>query len=73
MELEPLIFSKKINVTGIEIQEPEIDLVQSDAGIWNFASLGAKSPANPPRRLPVAGRRVIAVDARFDRQAGKDY
>jgi len=46
-ELEPLILSRKLNVTGIEIVSPEIDLVQSNAGVWNFASLGSKSPAQP--------------------------
>jgi AsmA protein len=46
VELEPLLFSKKLNVTGIEIENPEIDLIQSDSGTWNFASLGAKS--SPP-------------------------
>ncbi len=48
VELEPLLFSKKLNVTGIEIQDPEIALVQSDAGVWNFASLGTKTQATPP-------------------------
>ena len=48
VELEPLLFSKKLNVTGIEIQDPEIALVQSDAGVWNFASLGTKTQGNPP-------------------------
>jgi AsmA protein len=48
VELEPLLFSKKLNVTDIEIQEPEIALVQSDAGAWNFASLGTKTQTNPP-------------------------
>jgi len=43
VELQPLIFSKKLNVTGIEIDAPEIALIQSDTGTWNFASLGAKS------------------------------
>src|SRR5258708_6465682 len=48
VELEPLIFSKKLNVTGIEIQDPEIALIQSDAGTWNFASVGGKSSAPAP-------------------------
>jgi AsmA protein len=48
VELQPLIFSKKLNVTGIEIQDPEIELIQSDAGTWNFASLGGKSSAPAP-------------------------
>jgi len=52
VELEPLLFSKKLVVTGIEIQEPEIALVQSDAGVWNFASLGTKTQTNPPPAAP---------------------
>jgi AsmA protein len=52
VELQPLIFSKKLNVTGIEIDGPEIDLIQSDTGTWNFASLGAKSSAPAPAPAP---------------------
>lgn len=54
VELEPLIFSKKLNVTGIEIEDPEIALAQSDAGVWNFASLGTKTQAKPPAAEPSA-------------------
>src|ERR1700719_4483495 len=43
VELQPLIFSKKLNVTGVEIDAPQIELIQSDTGVWNFATLGAKS------------------------------
>src|SRR5579872_6269122 len=48
VELEPLIFSKKLNVTGIEIANPDINLIQSDSGTWNFASLGSKSSSPAP-------------------------
>ena len=54
VELEPLIFSKKLNVTGIEIEDPEIALVQSDAGVWNFATLGTKNQAKPAAAEPPA-------------------
>src|SRR4051794_32948473 len=47
VELAPLIFSKKLNVTGLTIDEPEIVLLQSDSGEWNFSSLGAKPQQNP--------------------------
>jgi AsmA protein len=40
VELQPLIFSRKLNVTGIEIDGPEIALIQSRNGAWNFSSLG---------------------------------
>jgi AsmA protein len=39
-------------VTGIEIGAPEIDLIQSDTGTWNFASLGAKSATPAPPAAP---------------------
>ncbi|HLH31110.1 MAG TPA: AsmA family protein [Terriglobia bacterium] len=51
-ELWPLIFSHKLNVTGITIDKPEILLLQSPAGEWNFSSLGtstgSKKAAAPP-------------------------
>lgn len=53
VELQPLIFSKKLNVTGVEIDDPEIALIQSDTGTWNFASLGGKSTA--PATAPSSG------------------
>ena len=48
VELQPLIFSKKLNVTGVAIDGPEIYLIQSDTGTWNFASFGAKSSTPAP-------------------------
>ena len=43
VELKPLIFERKLNVTGITIEKPEISLIQTPAGQWNFASLGTSS------------------------------
>jgi AsmA protein len=50
VELIPLIFSKKLNVTGITISEPRVRLIQNRKGVWNYASLGAarEKPAAPP-------------------------
>jgi AsmA protein len=58
VELMPLIFSHKLNVTGVTIDDPEIALLQSPAGEWNFSTLGTskaaekqpapKTPAPPP-------------------------
>jgi AsmA protein len=51
VELWPLISSRKVNVTGITIDQPAIALIQSESGDWNFSSLGAKkgsaAPASP--------------------------
>ena len=54
VELRPLIFSSKLNVTGLTIDQPEIVLLQSDSGDWNFSSLGAQAPVNAPPAEPAA-------------------
>ena len=51
VDLMPLIFSHKLNVTGITIEQPEIALLQSASGDWNFSGLGASSQA---RAAPAA-------------------
>ena len=49
VELMPLIFHRKLNVTGITIVEPQVRLIQNRRGLWNYASLGAnvEKPATP--------------------------
>src|SRR4051812_38767346 len=51
-ELQPLLFSCKLNVSGITIDDPEIVLFQAASGAWNFSSLGStktgKASADPP-------------------------
>lgn len=52
VELMPLIFSRAIHVTGVTLQQPQIELLQSKAGNWNFSNLGGsksvvKAPAKP--------------------------
>ncbi len=39
VELLPLIFSKTLNVTGITIDEPQVTLLHTAAGVWNFSTL----------------------------------
>ncbi len=45
VELMPLLLSRKLNVTRIAVDQPQIDLVQNAAGVWNFSSIGANSSA----------------------------
>jgi AsmA protein len=64
VELIPLIFSRKLNVTGIALDEPQIALLKAANGAWNFSSLGGtgtkkvpeseKSAASTPQNLSVA-------------------
>jgi AsmA protein len=46
VEVLPLIFSKRLNVRSFTISDPQIALVRSSSGTWNFSSLGSKSAAN---------------------------
>src|SRR5271154_2129381 len=54
VEIMPLIFSKTLNVTGITIQNPEVNLLHNPAGQWNYSTLGgasaksAQKPASTP-------------------------
>jgi AsmA protein len=45
VNLGALIFSRRVAVTSIAIDQPQIWLLQSAAGDWNFSTLGAKSSA----------------------------
>jgi AsmA protein len=61
VELMPLIFSKKLNVTGVVLDEPQITLLKAANGTWNFSTLGgpsAKESAEPakegaPKKLSI--------------------
>ena len=48
VELLPLVMSRKINVTEITIDQPQISLLQTPAGNWNYATLGSKSAPQQP-------------------------
>lgn len=41
--LMPLIFSKKLEVLSLTIDGPDVSLIRSKSGTWNFSSLGGKS------------------------------
>jgi AsmA protein len=43
VELLPLITSKQLRVTDITLEQPEITLLKTAAGKWNFSSLGGSA------------------------------
>ena len=40
VELMPLIFSKQLKITEIELEQPQITLLRTANGKWNYSSLG---------------------------------
>ena len=58
VDLGPLIFSRKLNVKGITIDQPNIAVLQAPSGLWNFSSLGpsgAATSVSAPRRETQSG------------------
>jgi AsmA protein len=55
----PLIFSRSLDVTGITIDHPEVNLVQNAAGTWNFDSLGGGQQASSSQTSARAGSFTI--------------
>jgi len=58
VELWPFLISRKLIVTDLTIDQPEIALVQAQSGNWNFSTLGGKSEpvssSTPPSaKLPL--------------------
>jgi AsmA protein len=41
--LQPLIFSKKLEVSSFTITDPQVTLLRNPSGTWNFSNLGAGS------------------------------
>jgi AsmA protein len=53
VELWPLLASRQLHVTGLEIDQPAITLIQSPNGEWNFSRIGGdKEAARPPAPPP---------------------
>jgi AsmA protein len=72
VELMPLIFSKQLNVTGIELDEPQIMLLRAANGKWNFSSLGggATEKAPAPEKTGASKPQNFSVD-KLDIKDGK--
>jgi AsmA protein len=47
-EIWPFLMSRKLIVTYLTIDQPEIALMQAPSGEWNFSSLGGKTRTSPP-------------------------
>jgi AsmA protein len=66
VELWPFIMSRKLIVTNLTIDQPDIELVQAPSGNWNFSSLGGKSPT-PSSWTPSSTRVPINLSVQLVR------
>jgi AsmA protein len=51
VELMPLVFSKQLNVTDIKLEAPQITLLRTASGKWNFSSIGGAASQKPPESV----------------------
>lgn len=71
VELMPLIFSKRLNVTRLLIDHPQIALLRNRDGIWNFSSLGNSSgQAAKPAEKSTSGSAANVSVAKLDLNDG---
>jgi AsmA protein len=64
--LMPLIFSKKLEVSSFTVTDPQVSLLHSSSGKWNFSSLGQAAPKAPangggaaPADISVAELKIV--------------
>jgi len=61
VEMMPLIFSKQLNVTGITLENPQITLLKTASGTWNFSSLGGNNKQATATQKSSAAPQNISV------------
>jgi len=47
VDLKPLIFSRELHVHSLELGNPQVQLLRTAAGEWNFATMGASAKGDP--------------------------
>ncbi|HEV2717730.1 MAG TPA: AsmA family protein, partial [Terriglobales bacterium] len=55
VEVIPLVFNKTLHVTDLTLDSPQIVLLRTPAGKWNFSSLGASSANSPIKTKAPSG------------------
>src|SRR5262249_38748841 len=77
VRLKPLIFSRRLEVTSLTVEQPDIVLLRNAAGKWNYSSLGGKaaktspqSPSSAPSNLSVETFEIVDGKVRVGQSHG---
>ena len=63
VDLWQYISARKLNVTELTIERPQIALLQNPAGVWNFSRLGANVSSKPsPQSAASGGKLDLSVN-----------
>jgi AsmA protein len=60
VDLMPLIMSRSLHVQSIRLDEPQVALISSPSGQWNFSSLGGTAAAGPAS-APSASTAALSI------------
>jgi len=60
VEIKPLIFSKTLNITDITIESPQVSLIRSAGGDWNYSTIGGTQSGAPPAAAPAQATKPSA-------------
>ena len=66
VEMWPLIVSRSLKIRSLSIDNPEVELIRNQQGLWNFSSIGGGSTAN------TAGTRNTASPSKQGETKAKD-
>ncbi len=56
VEVLPLIMSKTLHITDLTLSGPQVSLLRTPAGKWNFSTLGSAAPSKHGGEAPAAGK-----------------
>jgi AsmA protein len=61
VHLVPLVFSKSLEITDLTLDQPDIVLLSSPNGTWNFSSLGSAPQKSTPTEKPATPAKSSAA------------
>ena len=61
VELMPLLLSRSVRLTALTLKEPELILLRSSSGKWNFSSLGSGPKTAPTASTPSSTPQELAI------------
>ena len=76
VEVWPFLSSRKLNVTGLAIDQPVIALIESPSGEWNISSLGGaakKAPAPKPAADAAAKKADLDLSVKLVSITGGEF
>lgn len=65
VKIWPFLMSRKLSVTDLLIDQPEIALVQGSAGDWNFSGLGGKSKTTASAQVDLSAKLIKITNCRL--------